>query len=175
MKVVAWFAGILTLATAAFYMVVSLNRWEWNRALFFGLLVLIAEIGLATALILRRINRVARLEEVDHEILAALRESRPEPKNRFAWLDPSEGRTSVFITFLVGGGVILSALAWVIDRVAAGTSTPAGEEQLARQLGPISYPSGGLIVDDVTVLAQEVPGCDDEQLRTLLRGTGHGA
>ena len=34
-------------------MVVSLNRWEWNRALFFGLIVLIAEVGLATGLILR--------------------------------------------------------------------------------------------------------------------------
>jgi hypothetical protein len=75
----------------------------------------------------------------------------------------------VFITFLVGGGVILSAGAWVIDRVASKTSSPAGEEKLLRQLGGISYPSGGLLLDDVTVLAQEVPGTSDDQIRWLLR------
>jgi hypothetical protein len=52
-KVVAWLAGVTTLVTAAAYMVVSLNRWEWNRALFFGLIVLIAEVALATGLVLR--------------------------------------------------------------------------------------------------------------------------
>ena len=31
----------------------SLNRWEWNRALFFGLIVLIAEVGLATGMALQ--------------------------------------------------------------------------------------------------------------------------
>jgi hypothetical protein len=60
----------------------------------------------------------------------------------------------------------------LVDRIAANTTTPAGEEQLARQLGPISYPRGGLLVDDVTVLAQAVPGCDDAQLRRLLRRSG---
>ena len=39
-------------------MIVSLNRWEWNRALFFGLIVLIAEVGLATGLVLRRLARL---------------------------------------------------------------------------------------------------------------------
>ena len=37
---------------------------------------------------------------------------------------------------------------------------------------PISYPSGGLLLDDVTVLAQEVPGADDAQIRQLLRRGG---
>ena len=45
---IAWLAGIGTLLAGAVYMIVSLNRWEWNRALFFGLIVLIAEVGLAT-------------------------------------------------------------------------------------------------------------------------------
>ncbi len=80
----------------------------------------------------------------------------------------------MFITFLVGGGVILSGVAWIVDRVASRTSTPAGEQRLAAQLGPISYPRGGLLVDDVTVLAQDVPGADDAQIRKLLRRAGHG-
>ncbi len=167
MKAIAWLAGIATLLFGAMYMVVSLNRWEWNRALFFGLIVLIAEVGLAAALILRRIGQQTTANSIDPAVLAAIRDTRPARPNRFAWLEPT--RTNVFITFLVGGGVMLSGVAWVVDRISANTATPAGEEKLARQLGPISYPKGGLLVDDVTVLAQAVPGCDDAQLRRLLR------
>jgi hypothetical protein len=47
-----------------------------------------------------------------------------------------------------------------------------GEELLAARLGMISYPRGGLVVDDVTVLAQDVPGADDAQIRKLLRRGG---
>jgi hypothetical protein len=61
-----------------------------------------------------------------------------------------------------------------VDRVASTTTTPVGEERLARELGNISYPRGGLLVDDVTVLAQDVPGADDAQIRKLLRRAGHG-
>jgi hypothetical protein len=167
MKAIAWLAGSATLAFGAIYMIVSLNRWEWNRALFFGLIVVIAEVGLAAALVLRRIARLEAASEFDPAVLEAIRDTRPARPNRFAWLEPTQ--MSVFITFLVGGGVILSGVAWLVDRISANTATPAGEEKLARQLGPISYPRGGLLVDDVTVLAQAVPGCDDEQLRRLLR------
>jgi hypothetical protein len=172
-KIIAWLAGIGTLLAGAVYMVVSLNRWEWNRALFFGLIVLIAEVGLATGLILRRL---ARLEynttgTGDPAVREILSETRPS-RDRFAWMRESSGQLNVFITFLVGGGVLLSGVAWVVDRVASKTSSPAGEERLARQLYPISYPSGGLLLDDVTVLAQEVPGADDGQIRQLLRRGG---
>jgi hypothetical protein len=172
MKAIAWFAGVATLLFGAMYMIVSLNRWEWNRALFFGLIVLIAEVGLATGLILRRLAQMTPRDDIDPAVLETLRNNRPVRPNRFAWLEPT--RMNVFITFLVGGGVLLSAAAWLVDRVASNTTTPAGEEKLARQLGPISYPRGGLLVDDVTVLAQAVPGCDDDQLRRLLRRGGSG-
>jgi hypothetical protein len=172
-KIIAWLAGISTLLMGAMYMVVSLNRWEWNRALFFGLIVLIAEIGLATGLVLRRL---ARLEHnlkgpADPSIVQILSETRPT-RDRFAWMRESTNQMNVFITFLVGGGVLLSGIAWIVDRVASKTSSPVGEERLARQLYPISYPSGGLLLDDITVLAQEVPGADDDQIRQLLRRGG---
>jgi hypothetical protein len=172
-KTIAWLAGIGTLLAGLVYMVVSLNRWEWNRALFFGLIVVIAEIALATGLVLRKLSEVQRARQVDPAVLAVLRDGRPGSPDRFAWLKESSSRTNVFITFLVGGGVILSALAWVVDRIAARTSTPQGEERLAAELAPISYPRGGLLVDDVTVLAQEVPGADDAQIHMLLRRAGH--
>jgi hypothetical protein len=169
MKSIAWLAGIATLVAGAVYMVVSLNRWEWNRALFFGLIVLIAEVGLATGLILRKLSLMSR---ADPETLAVLRETRDPSPDRFAWLKESNGQLNVFITFLVGGGVLLSGMAWVVDRMASKTTTPVGEERLAEQLHMISYPPGGLVVDDVTVLAQDMPGADDAQLRKLLRRAG---
>lgn len=173
MKVIAWLTGLATLLSALGYMVVSLNRWQWNRTLFFGLIVVAAEIGLATGLILQRLHQIqSPTRRVDPRVMATLQETRPPLPNRFAWLAPD--RTNVFITFLIGGGVVVSALAWLVDRIAARTTTPAGEERLARELGAISYPTGGLLVDDVTVLAQAVPGCDEPQLHTLLRRHGHG-
>jgi len=171
MKIIAWLAGIGTLVGAGAYMIVSLNRWEWNRALFFGLIVVIAEIALATAVVLRRI---ARLEyRFDPAVADIIRATRPPSRDRFAWLQEVSSRSNVFITFLVGGGVILSAIAWVVDRVASKTSTPQGEQRLVADLQGISYPRGGLLVDDITVLAQEVPGADDAQIRKLLRRAGH--
>jgi hypothetical protein len=175
MKIIAWLAGLATLVTGAGYMIVSLNRWEWTRALFFGLIVLIAEIGLATGLVLRRLTRLEHLREIDRAVLDALRDTRPAAPDRFAWLKQSMERSNVFITFVVAGGVLISGVAWMVDRVAAHTSTPVGEQRLARSLGAIRYPSGGLLLDDITVLAQDVPGAGDDQIRKLLRRAGHGA
>jgi hypothetical protein len=170
MKQLAWLAGIGTLLASAAYMIVSLNRWEWNRALFFGLIVLIAEVALATGLVLRKLSHLDIRSRPDPETLAVLRETRLPSADRFAWLkETTRGQMNVFITFLVGGGVILSGVAWLVDRLASKTTTPIGEERLAAQLHMITYPRGGLIVDDVTVLAQDVPGADDDQIRKLLR------
>jgi hypothetical protein len=174
MKTIAWLAGIGTLLGAAAYMIVSLNRWEWNRALFFGLILLKAEVGLATGLVLRKLDRISALVErsrpVDPAVTGILQDTRPAAPDRFAWLRESTQRTNVFITFLVGGGVLLSGVAWLVDRIASRTSTPQREERLVRLLAPISYPAAGLLVDDATALTQDVPGRDDEHLRRLLRG-----
>lgn len=175
MKAIARIAVVATLVVAAAYMVVSLNRWEWNRAMFFGLVVVIAEVALASALILSRLSRLTAALEVDPTVLDVLRETRPPQPNRFEWLEQASSRTNVFIIFLVGGGVLLSTVAWIVDHVASRTATPVAEVRLTRQLRPIGYPPGGLLVDDMTVLAQAVPGCDDGQLRALLRRPGHEA
>jgi hypothetical protein len=143
--------------------------------LFFAVIVVIAEIGLATGLVLRRLTRLERLRELDRAALDALRETRPPAPDRFAWLKQSMERTNVFITFVVASGVLVSSVAWLADRIAARTSTPAAEQELARALSAIRYPSGGLLLDDVTVLAQDVPGASDDQIRKLLRHGGHGS
>jgi len=174
MRRLTWLLAGVTLVVAGAYSVVSLNRWEWNRALYFGLVFLAAEVALGFGLVLRRLGgRLAAQGEPDPQVLARIRSTRPRV-NRFEWLDPTSGRLNVFITMLVGGGIVLSGLAWLVDKVAASTTTPIQEQRLARDLGGIRYPRGGLVVDDVTVLAQAVPYCDDPQLRRLLRRAGHG-
>jgi hypothetical protein len=167
-KVVGWLAGVATIVTAGVYLVVSLNRWEWNRALFFGLIILIAEVALATALVLRKLDRLLTRSDVDPDVEQIIRSTRPASPDRFAWLRESQNRTNVFITFLVGGGILLSGAAWLVDRLASRTATPHGELKLVRALGPISYPVGGLVVDEETLLAQDIPGEDDHDLQRLL-------
>lgn len=168
MKLFVWAAALFTFIGAGIFMVVSLNRWEWNRALFFALILVMTELALATALILRRLSQI-QLPAPEPEVRAVLRETRPPSPNRFAWLDESVTHFHVFIFFLVGGGVVISGVAWVVDRVASVTSTPTAERRLASQISEIGYPHGGLLVDDITVLAQDVPGADDGQIRRLLR------
>lgn len=168
MKTIAWMIALGTLATAAVLTVISLNRWEWNRAIFFALVMVIAEIGIATSLVLRHLGR---REPTDPAALEALRSSRPLPPRRFRWLEDSVTGLNVFITFLLAGGFLLSSMAWLADKVAARTSTRSAETRLARELGAIAYPTGGLLVDEVTALAQHVPGADDTQIRLLLRRT----
>lgn len=171
MKKLVWIFAVATFLGAVAYTVVSLNRWEWNRALFFGLVALVAEIGLATGLVLRKLDRMSHAAggSEHEEIRRVLRDGRPR-RHRFAWLEPKEvvSRSNVFITMLVGGGVILSGLAWLLDKVAAKTTTSIEEGRLAGDLTRIAYPSDGLLVDEVTVLAQSVPHFDDPQLRALL-------
>jgi hypothetical protein len=108
MKIIAWVpARDLRVRRPT---VVSLNRWGWNRALFLVDRAL-AEIGLATALVLRRLTRMEYSRTADRAVSDVLR-GRPAAPDRIAG---SSGRPSrVVITFLVGGGVLISGIAWSI-------------------------------------------------------------
>ena len=63
--------------------------------------------------------------EVDPEIAEIFRATRPPSRDRFAWLQKSTGKFNVFITFIVGGGLILSGVAWIVDR-SRGEDVDAG-------------------------------------------------
>jgi hypothetical protein len=175
-KTFAWLVAGATLLASGAYTVVSLVRWEWNRALFFGLVFVAAEIGVAAAVVVRRLNQ---LEERTHdhrdrgdEILTAVRRARLDHR-RFAWTDDlrrdAVTRTNVFITMVVGGGIVLSGLAWLIDKVAGATTDSGREATLAKDLELIDYPDGGIVVDDVTVLARPTIRRDDPRVSSLLR------
>jgi hypothetical protein len=174
MKAIAWLVAGATLVAAGVYTVVSLARWEWNRALFFAIVFVAAEVGLAAALVLRRLARVealvTELPTPDPGVRRALRDTRGEPE-RFAWMrvDPTDvvGRTHVFITLLVGGGVVLSGGAWLLDKLASNTVDPRREQRLGRDLDAIAY-RPGLLVDEVDVLARPSLDRDDPRVRSFL-------
>jgi hypothetical protein len=77
-KTLAWLAGVATLVAAGAYMVASVYRWEWNRALYFGLIVVIAEVALATGLVLRKLTQIAASRPAD-PVRSALASSRSHP------------------------------------------------------------------------------------------------
>lgn len=170
MKKLVWLFALGTFLAAGVYSVISLNRWEWSRALYFGLVVLVAEVGLATGLVLRKLDQQAEADAGERdEVRDILRSSRVS-RDRFRWLaaDQVTSRSNVFITMVVSGGILLSGLAWLLDKVAANTTTSLQEGRLAGDLTRIAYPSDGLLPDEVTVLAQQLPDLDDPQLRMLL-------
>jgi hypothetical protein len=137
----------VVLALSGAYLLIYLYRWEWNRAIISGLFFVTAEVAMATAMIMRRLRALedglehaSRRPEADAQVLARIRQAdvaRPHP---FRWLAPDPGRTSVFVPVLLGAGVILSALAYVVERIAEATALPALDRRLARRLAVLAPP-----------------------------------
>jgi hypothetical protein len=171
MRRVAWAAAIATAGYCGVYTFVYLLRWQWNRAMFMSFGFLAAEIVIATLVVLRHVERGSRehtpADVLDPDVLAALQASAPE-RNHFAWLDPKAGTMNVFVTLLVASGVVVSAVAWLVEKIASNTSTRALEHRLAQRLSTLAPPDE-LIADDGELLAAEQPYHPDPALRLLLR------
>ena len=139
-------AGVVVLLTSGTYFLVYLWRWEWNRAVVVGIIFLATEIGLSTFAVLDRIRGLGRSQTPpDPEVLAALRTTAPPPRNHFAWLSPRNNQMGVFVPVLMGMGVVVSALAWIVERLSRATAGPALERGLARRLSALAWPAGGLV------------------------------
>ena len=76
-------------------------------------------------------------------MLHQLRAHPSDPSKPFAWMDGT--KTNVFIPVLLGAGAVLSALAWVVDRIARATAGPVLEKRLARQMSTLHPAPGGLL------------------------------
>ena len=176
-RALGWLIAGATLLASGVYFFRYLYYWEWHRALITGIILVAAEVALAGGLILRKIGRLqreteqARSSAADPAVLARIRQAAPE-RDHFAWLSPRNGNVSVFITVLLGGGVIVSAVAWAVEKIAGSTTTPALEEGLASRLSTIGFPDGGLVPDEDELLATEGPYRSDEELRLLLGPVG---
>jgi len=93
-------------------------------------------------------------EVVGRDVLARIRESAPARRRHFAWLTDTD-KASVFVPVLMGAGVVISALAWAVEKVARTTGRPVLERHLAARLAPISLPPSG--ASSVAVAAPQRP------------------
>ena len=140
--------AVATALGSGAYVFIYLYRWEWNRALIAGMIFIAVEVVLLGAAILDRLNGLARrldgLERgiADRQILARIQESAPPPRRHFAWLNEADN-TNVFVPVLMGAGVVISALAWAVEKIARGTARPVLEERLAARLAPIALVDEG--------------------------------
>ncbi|KKD03574.1 hypothetical protein [Streptomyces sp. WM6386] len=144
------FAG-LAAAGAGTYLVVYLYRWQWQRAMLMGVLLLVVEVLLLGIVMLGRLTRIEeRLSASDQrqrelaarqeDTLARLRQPAVErEETRFRWLEEPADRAYVFVPVLMVTGVLLSGLAWVVQRVASATARPA-ERRLAGRLAVLTAP-----------------------------------
>lgn len=143
--------GLVVLIASTTYLLVYLYRWEWNRALLTGLFVLAAELAVIGGSLSRRLRNVERLLELQEqrsreqrirERLAAA----PTPKPvSFAWLRDASDGTPVFVPVLLGAGAVLSAVAYVVERIAIATADPALQRDVAARLTRLTIPEGGFL------------------------------
>lgn len=92
---------------------------------------------------------------------------RAEPAaGAFAWLRPPPDAPGVFIPVLLGSGVIVSGLTWLIEHLAGGRERDAGGT--LEHLEGIRPPQDGLVPAAGEALAGGGRPGDDEELRLLL-------
>jgi len=145
--------GLIVLAASGAYVFVYLYRWEWNRAIIAAAFFLAAEVALMGSAVLDRLHRLdTKLDDATRRADVARRHLQatapPARDDHFAWLSPSSpsnGGLNVFVPVLLGAGVILSGLAWLVERVSRATAGAVMEDSLARRLGPLVLPAGGLV------------------------------
>jgi hypothetical protein len=163
---IRWLAVLVTAIAAGWYFFSYLTKWEWNRALVSGIIFLAAEIALFGLLLLDRVARIDRTvtelkqprpvkPEPRPQVLARVREAGPEPRKPFAWLSPD--RTNVFVPVLLGAGVIVSGIAWLVEKIARATAGSSLERGLAVRLEPLAPPAGGLLERRADALAYFAP------------------
>jgi hypothetical protein len=147
--------GGATLAASGAYTFVYLYRWEWNRALMSAAIFIAAEVAVMGSFLAQRLKSIS--QRLDAQIAAAkapasavrrdrIQAARPPTRVSFAWLSRPE-QMNVFVPVLMGAGVLLSGIAWVVERVARATVTPVAEKGLAAQLGTLALPADGFVSD----------------------------
>ncbi|MBQ0849837.1 hypothetical protein J8N05_16670 [Streptomyces sp. BH-SS-21] len=172
MRRVAYLFGGAAAAGAGTYVVVYLYRWQWQRAILCGVLLLVVEVLLLGIVLLGRLARIEeRMRDADRrqeDVLARLREKEAPTApsgDRFRWLDDEPtSPTYVFVPVLMVTGVLLSGLAWLVQRIASATARPMAERRLAGRLSVLAAPDpdGGTDLDDLPR-----PGARRDRGRTL--------
>ena len=159
-KLVGKLFAMVVMVTSGAYVFVYLYRWEWNRAIISAGFFIAAEIALAAGAILDRVKALdAKISDParTQTALGHLQSTRPPARDHFAWLEPHKTDMNVFVPVLLGAGVVMSGLAWLVEKLARSTASPAMERGLARHLGPLTLPAGGLVPATTTVSLLDGP------------------
>lgn len=145
MRRLAYLFGGAAAVGAGVYFVVYLYRWQWQRAILSGVLLLIVGVLLLGLVLLGRLarieERIRESERRQQDALARLRQTHTrELGDRFRWLEDPASRTYVFVPVLLITGVVLSGIAWLVQRIASVTARPAAERHLAGRLAVLTSP-----------------------------------
>ena len=141
--------GGVTLAASGAYTFVYLYRWEWNRALMSAAIFVAAEVAVMGSVLAERLRAItrrldARDDDARRQRVERIRETAPPARVGFDWLARPQ-QMNVFVPVLMGAGVLMSGLAWVVERVARATVRPVAERRLAAQLDGLAMPAAGLL------------------------------
>jgi hypothetical protein len=131
------------------YVFVYLYRWEWNRAIVSGIVFVASEVALLGWLLNGKLNRIERRDDAERarRIRARMMEARAERSHVFDWLDPRRQQASVFLPILMGTGLVLSGLAWAVEKLAKATAGRATDASIASSLSRMLPPANGFLDD----------------------------
>lgn len=144
--------GGATLVGSGAYTFIYLYRWEWNRALMSAAIFIAAEVAVMGSLLAQRLKVVTERLDAQEKSppapqamrLERIRSSAPPSRVTFDWL-AKPGQMNVFVPVLMGAGVLLSGVAWIVERIARVTVNPVAERGLAAQLGDLALPAHGFV------------------------------
>jgi hypothetical protein len=140
----------VTIVAAGWYFFAYLLWWEWNRALIAGIVLVGAEVALGILFTLAKLDELRRKMDVvagRTDRIRARLDAAPSSDGRFAWLAKPD-RVGVFVPILLGAGVILSGIAWLVEQVARATHRAGTTDGLAKELAVLSPPAGGFLSAD---------------------------
>lgn len=149
-KAVIAFVATITLAASGGYLFVYLYRWEWNRALISGVIFLAAEMAVIGWALNTKLTDLSHQMDANRapRIAAHLDTARrDEPSHAFDWLRESTTRTNVFIPILLSAGLVLSGLAWLVEKLGKATAGRSSDHRLATNLSRLAPPPGGFLDD----------------------------
>lgn len=131
------------LAVSGTYVVIDLARWEWNRAVISALVMVSALIVLVAMILFRQLYRIEqRLDGLErshgstaaHDTLRSTNDA--SARRHFRWLERPPDQLGVFIPVLLGAGVLVSLVAYLIERIAGVFASATLDRRTSRDLAP---------------------------------------
>jgi hypothetical protein len=149
--------AVSVLAVSGLYVIVDLARWEWNRAMMSGLVFVAALVVTVAMVVLRYLRRLEErlgglLDDTvgSHAVRATLREGDATRAARhFDWLGAPPDRLEVFVPVLLGAGVIVSFITFVIEHLAGAVARRTVDRTTVRSLA-VDLPLGAGLRRPVT-------------------------